>query len=139
MIGPSSGDAFARRRAATAGRGAVRLRRATPLMGGKVFGHNLHSRLTRRSIWQEFGNTGVEPCPPGSPRRVFRARVGVGSCAFWVVAARRGSTGKQRLERPQRDAIETRGFLGFAAVLVETHQIRNNSAPAAFFKIFQHT
>jgi len=49
MIGPSSGDAFARRRAATAGRGAVRLRRATfPLMGGKVFGHNLHSRLTGR-------------------------------------------------------------------------------------------
>ena len=49
MISPSSGDAFARRRAATAGRGAVRLRRATfPLMGGKVFGHNLHSRLTGR-------------------------------------------------------------------------------------------
>jgi hypothetical protein len=36
MISPSSGDAFARRLAATAGRGAVRLRRATfPLMGGK--------------------------------------------------------------------------------------------------------
>jgi hypothetical protein len=36
----------------------------------------------------EFGNTGVEPCPPGSPRRVFRAQVGVGFYAFWVVAAR---------------------------------------------------
>ena len=44
---PSSGDTFARRLAATAGRGAVRFRRATfPLMGGKVSGLNLHSRLT---------------------------------------------------------------------------------------------
>ena len=37
MISPSSGDTFARRLAATAGRGAVGLRRATfPLMGGRV-------------------------------------------------------------------------------------------------------
>jgi hypothetical protein len=45
-------------------------------MGGKVSGHTLHSRLTRRSIWQDFRNTGVEPCPPGSPRRVSRVQVG---------------------------------------------------------------
>src|SRR6266566_4010675 len=43
-----------------------------PLMGGKVSGLNLHSRLTGvvHLAWSPE-NTSVEPCPPGSLRRVF--------------------------------------------------------------------
>jgi hypothetical protein len=40
-----------------------------------------HSRKQIRQIADR-------PRPPGSPRRVFVPRVGIGFCAFWVVAAR---------------------------------------------------
>ena len=89
MIGPSSGDAFARRLAATAGRGAVRFRRATfPLMGGKVSGLNLHSRLTGEVHLAGVRKYWRRAMPARISAAGFSCPVGVGFCTFWVVAAR---------------------------------------------------